>query len=531
MDFKTTILNYFNLSKEDYTFLTRPIENIKLPSFDNFIGIDIANDIIKEAMKNGDKIVIYGDYDCDGIMATSIMVKCFSLMNYKVGYYVPSRYIDGYGLNEKRVEEFYNKGYKLIITVDNGIAQFAAIKRAYELGLKVIITDHHEPQNKLPEVEVILHPTISHYGDIVCCGAYVAFMLASKLLNQQNEYLLSLAAIATISDMMELKSYNRDIVRLGIYFMNKNHYKTIDKLAEYTEIDENVIGLKIAPKINAVGRMIENTSINYLIEYFVDDKSSRFEAIYQFIESTNDTRKELTSSSIKSIDVLPSSSCIMLTTDLKEGIIGLVANNLMNKYLKPTIVFTYDSQNKEILKGSARSKKGLAINKFFLENNDILLTSGGHEQAGGLSLLKDNFDELKKRFEKYAYEHHFLEEQEDYVEINITDINEDNYLFLKALSPFGEGFKMPLLKINNISVHSLTYAKSKMHILYHLSINQKIIGFNYSEQSLENYDFINVFGTLSYSYFNNKKSFDYQIKKITDKDNRVIQNDKTKTVI
>lgn len=135
-----------------------------------------AKNIINEAIKHDDKIVIYGDYDCDGIMSTSIMLKCFNMLNYRVGYYVPSRYIDGYGLNEKRVQDFYEKGYKLIITVDNGIAQFEAIKKAYELGMKVIVTDHHEQQENLPEAEVILHPIISNYGNVVCCGAYVAFM-------------------------------------------------------------------------------------------------------------------------------------------------------------------------------------------------------------------------------------------------------------------------------------------------------------------------------------------------------------------
>ena len=293
MDFKIKLLNYFNINEKLYKELSKPVNELTLPNPNKFEGMEKAKNIINEAIKHDDKIVIYGDYDCDGIMSTSIMLKCFNMLNYRVGYYVPSRYIDGYGLNEKRVQDFYEKGYKLIITVDNGIAQFEAIKKAYELGMKVIVTDHHEQQENLPEAEVILHPIISNYGNVVCCGAYVAFMLASSLLNKCDKYLLSLASIATISDMMPLKEYNRDIVRLGIYYMNNNHYYPISLLADNSAIDENVIGLKIAPKINAVGRMIETTSINSLIEYFVTNNKERIDTIYNFINETNEKLKEI----------------------------------------------------------------------------------------------------------------------------------------------------------------------------------------------------------------------------------------------
>ncbi len=522
MDFKTKLLNYFNINDEQYKELTKPIEEIILPSYNNFNDMKKATEIIKKAMSNNDKIVIYGDYDCDGIMSTSIMVKCFNMLNYRIGYYIPSRYIDGYGLNAKRVQDFYDKGYKLIITVDNGIAQFEAIQKAYDLGMKVIVTDHHERQEILPDVEAILHPIISNYGNVVCCGAYVAFMLASSLLNKYDEYLLSLASMATISDMMPLVSYNRDIVRLGIYYMNKNNYYSIRLLSEESIIDENVIGLKMAPKINAIGRMIENTSINVLVEYFTTQNKERIDLIYNFINETNEKRKLLTRSSADKVHVEDNVHGIIAVTELKEGIIGLTANALMNKYNLPAIVLTKDHLDSNIYKGSARSKKGLAINKFFLENKDIFITSGGHEQAGGLSLETKNIEDLKVRFEEYALNNPFIEEKEDYLDISITDINKDNYNFIRTLSPFGEGFKLPLLKISNIKVSNLAYSKSKLHILYPLSVNQKIIGFNYSKELLDNYDYINIFGSLGYSSFNGKESFDFNIKRITDKDDCII---------
>ncbi|MCH5180437.1 MAG: DHH family phosphoesterase [Erysipelotrichales bacterium] len=522
MNFKEKVLNYFNLNEEEYKYLTRSIDDLSLPSFDNFQDMNKANEIIKKSVASGEKIVIYGDYDCDGIMATSILVKCFQMLDVKVGYYIPSRYIDGYGLNEKRVHDFYEKGYKLIITVDNGIAQFDAIKKANELGMKVIVTDHHEMQDKLPEAEVVLHPLVSNYGEVVCCGAYVAFMLASKLLNRYDEYLLSLASIATISDMMQLKAYNRDIVRLGINMMNKNKYRNITLLTDNDIIDENTIGMKIAPKINAIGRMVENTSVNVLIEFMTTSNIERLEYLANFINDTNEKRKKLTKDTAGNVDVDLTKHSIVLVTDLKEGIIGLLANNLLNKYKKPTIILTKDAHDESILKGSARSKRGLAINEFLLENKDILITSGGHEQAGGLSLYINDLDDFIYRFEEYAKTHPFLEEKEDYLEISITDINEDNYKFLRSLAPFGEGFKLPLLKISDIKVSSLAYSKSRLHILYPLSVNQKIVGFNYSKDLLSNYDYIDIYGELGYSVFNGKESFDFNIKRICDKSDMII---------
>lgn len=522
MNFKEKVLNYFNIDKEEYEYLTRSINDLTLPSFDNFQGMNNANEIIKKSILNGEKIVIYGDYDCDGVMATSILVKCFQILDVKVGYYIPSRYIDGYGLNEKRVHDFYEKGYKLIITVDNGIAQFDAIKKAYELGMRVIVTDHHEMQETLPDAEVVLHPLVSNYGEVVCCGAYVAFMLASKLLNRYDEYLLSLASIATISDMMQLKLYNRDIVRLGINIMNKNKYRNITLLTDNDTIDENTIGMKIAPKINAIGRMVENTSVNVLVEFMTTNNIERLEYLANFINEINEKRKILTKDTASNVEIDPKKESIVLVTDLKEGIIGLLANNLLNKYKKPTIILTKDAHDESILKGSARSKKGLAINEFLLANKDILITSGGHEQAGGLSLYMKDLDAFIYRFEEYAKEHPFLEEKEDYLEISITDINEDNYKFLRSLAPFGEGFKLPLLKISDIKVSSLAYSKSRQHILYPLSVNQKIVGFNYSKELLSNYDYIDIYGELGYSVFNGKESFDFNIKRICDKSDMII---------
>ncbi|MDD3938861.1 MAG: DHH family phosphoesterase, partial [Bacilli bacterium] len=216
MDFLSALLNYYQLNEEQYEFLTRPLTYDDL-RFDRRIrGLEPLLARIHKAIDDKEKIIVYGDYDCDGIMSTSIIVKVFEMLGHTIGYYVPSRYIDGYGLNVKRVEEIAKKGYTLIITVDNGISAFEAISLAKQKGIDTIVVDHHEMQGeKLPDAVSVLHPFVSHLGEYAASGGFMSFVLATALLDRVDPYLLSLAGISTISDMMPLLGYNRDVVRLA----------------------------------------------------------------------------------------------------------------------------------------------------------------------------------------------------------------------------------------------------------------------------------------------------------------------------
>lgn len=513
MTFKDRILDYYNISEEEYNYLTRPLDDIKLPSCDNFKGMDKAKAIIEETMAKKEKIVIYGDYDCDGIMATSILYNCFLKLHYEVGYYIPSRYIDGYGLNEKRVREMKEKGYSLIITVDNGIAQFDAIKVAKELGMKVIVTDHHEAKEELPSCDVILHPIISNYGDVYCCGAYVSYMLATSLLGEDDKYLLSLASIATISDLMELRGYNRDIVRLGLKYLNEENFTPIRLLTKDKVITEKTIGMELAPKINAIGRVIKDTRINILIKYF-SNSVNNIHQVHEFIEQTNSRRKDITSEVFENLQDMSKEQAIVINLNVDEGLIGLVANKLLNEYRCPTVVFTEDCNDSTILKGSARSKNGLALNLAFESLKDLLIVYGGHELAGGLSIKKDNFDEFKNRFLSYASTHPFVENEPKTMTISLLDINEENCSIIESLSPFGNGFPAPTFKISRIKSNEIKYSKDGRHIMTYIGLKQKIVGFNISHTAFEGSEFASLIGTMSKNYFNGTTTVEFRVEQV-----------------
>ncbi|MFA5283787.1 MAG: DHH family phosphoesterase, partial [Bacilli bacterium] len=272
MDFYHKLLNYFSLDEEQYKNLVRPLSDADVPSPNRFDNMDEATERITKAIANDERIFIYGDYDCDGVLATAILVKTFQMMGYKnYGYYIPSRYIDGYAITLEKVRQAKEKGYSLIITVDNGITKTEEVALANELGMDVIITDHHEMAEILPDAIAVIHPKLSSSPEVVTSGATMSFFLATSLLKKVDHYLLSLAGISIISDLMELKGYNRDIVRLMINYVNNEHYDPIVLLCESSDIDENTIGSKFAPKVNAIGRLIEGTNINRLVKYFACD--------------------------------------------------------------------------------------------------------------------------------------------------------------------------------------------------------------------------------------------------------------------
>ena len=221
--FLEKLLDAYNLSYEQYLEMTKEVNYDDLEDPYTFLGIEKAKDRINSAIKNNEKIMIYGDYDCDGFSSVSILVNMFKYLNYpNVGYYIPSRYKDGYGITSAMVDLIHQKGYTLIITVDNGVAQFEALSKAKDYNIDVILTDHHEMINELPPCYTIVHPFLKTNNlNLPECGAYVAFNLSRVVLGRVDDYLLVLAALATISDMMPLVSYNRIIVRMALKLLKE----------------------------------------------------------------------------------------------------------------------------------------------------------------------------------------------------------------------------------------------------------------------------------------------------------------------
>lgn len=511
--FQEKVLNYLKINENDLPSLFKDVSYDDIENPNNFLNIDKAVIRIKKAIENHEKIMIYGDYDCDGISATSIMVKMFSYLNVKVGYYIPSRYLDGYGINLNRAEEILKKGYNLVITVDNGVAAYEPIKFLTDKGIDVILTDHHEITRELPPCYTIVHPDLKIDDNLLKqCGAYVAFMLSIKLLNRIDDYLLVLAMQATISDMMPLISYNRDLVKLGLKIINQHIEYPQRRLSMDTIIDEDSFGFQICPKINAFGRIREDTSVNDMVLFFVTDDKKRQDYLVKEIESVNEERKKLLNFAIKKIDFSLYENCNIIVErfdNISEGVIGLVASKILNEINKPTIVFT-KVHNENVLKGSARSINGFSLSEAFENLKDILLVYGGHEEAGGLSIDEDNYELFKSNINLLCNK--IEVSQCDYISLDKEDVNFDNYQFLKSLSPFGMDFKKPVfyLEIENKNIYFI--GKEKKHIKGYLSSKASFIGFSCAD--MINGNMIKTIGNINYDSFKKQDNVVYQISKI-----------------
>jgi single-stranded-DNA-specific exonuclease len=269
--------------------------------------------------------------------------------------------------------------------------------------------------------------------------------------------------------------------------------------------------MEIAPKVNAVGRMDETTSINRLIKYFTSSSDEDINLYGSFIESINDSRKVLTKEVVESLNSIGDEAGIVLKLDIKEGLIGLIANRLVNEHQVPTIVFTEDSTDKTLLKGSMRSKEGFNITKAFGSLDKYLVTHGGHAFAGGLAIRKGDFEDFKKDFVALADRYRFSEEEIEALPVSLNDINMRNYEILKSFSPFGEGFKEPSLLIKGLKSANLSFISNDKHLSTIIGMNVKLLGFNISRQDINQHQFVDLYGNLQLNEYRGRYTLEFRV--------------------
>lgn len=505
-DFKSKILDYYSLTDKEYDDLAKELSINDLPDFLGYDNIEVCANYLREKVRSKAKILIYGDYDCDGIMSTSIIYLTLKTNDFTPGFYIPYRETDGYGLTKNNIDRFYNLGYRVLVLVDNGITLVDEVEYANSLGMEVVIMDHHTREDVLPNAKFILHPIISNFSKINMSAGSLAFFFSEAYLGFTDEYLLVLGMISTISDLMPLNDKNRIIAKLGIASLNKNKYKNICLLIkkEYGPITERDISMTVAPKINAIGRIVNDSHLFDIVRYFVNFSDTEFiSKTSLWINNVNLSRKQMVSDLIKDnekIDDSNNSIIIVLGNDVKEGLTGLLASRFMDEFNKPTVVLIEEHNNPNIYKGSLRSRNGFNINIILDDLKDILLTYGGHENAGGLSLNKSDYSVFKERFEKAASKHPFVEVNEKYININLSEITKENYDVIDKLSPFGQGFQAPNFEIREVKTNFLQKSRDGKHLITKINPNSSIVYFNY-DKTIFDYEFVNLVGQLSLNYY------------------------------
>lgn len=497
-----------NTYEEVQDFLYADLSNLSNPY--DLKGMSAAVDRIKTAITNQEKVVIYGDYDVDGVCSIVILLECFKKLGLKADYYVPDRFSEGYGLNLEAVKGLASQGFTLAISVDCGITSIDEVQLAKDLGLDFIITDHHTPGDTLPRAIAIINPKLDYNEQAKhLCGAGVAYKLASALSEgilavEEISSWLDLAALATVADIVPLIGDNRIIVKYGLDRITNTKRPGLKALLSATNLDGKIIttwhiGFIIAPRLNAAGRM-ESASLSVAL-LSADDYAEALNIANQLCE-LNNLRKSVEEQILKEailytenhICLKEESILVVAGDNWHQGVIGIVASRLAEKYSRPAIIISWEDDEG---RGSGRSVGDFDLYKALHNCAEHLLHFGGHKLAAGLSLKKEQFTSFKSALLSFNQEFITYTPQKIEIidlEVRLEDINNKLLNELKLLEPFGEGNPLPSFLSRQVEIANHTWVgKNKEHLKCKvLPSNIDAIAFGKTEYAK------NPFGLLKY---------------------------------
>lgn len=436
---------------------------------------------IRQALERKEKIRVYGDYDADGISSTTLMIRLMERLGADYDTYIPHRVQEGYGLNPGALDQAKASGISLIITVDTGISAREEIAYASGLGLDVVVTDHHEPPELLPEAAAVVNPKQPGcpYPFKHLAGVGVAFKLAHALLGEPPLEWLEIAAIGTVADLMPLTDENRAIVKLGLSKMRNTASLGLKALfgiagIERSEVNETHIGFALAPRINASGRL---QHADLAVKLLTTANEQEAEHLAFDLDNLNKERQKLVEEMTREAHALLASRepggpdrrvLVVAGTGWNVGVVGIVASRLLDKYYRPSIVLSIDPET-GLAKGSARSIAGFDIFHALSSASDLMDHYGGHQAAAGLTLHQDKLGELEERLQKLAQE--WLT-AEDLVPVMMADtacsVADANLACLEQLSklaPFGNGNPSPRFMFEGLRIaEKRTMGKEQQHL-------------------------------------------------------------------
>jgi len=467
-------------------------ESQDLPSpMDEFADLAKSVELIQEAIADEEQIAICGDYDADGMTSTALLLRALKHLGANVDYAIPSRMKDGYGINNRIVEEFAENGVGLILTVDNGISALEPVTRAIELGLSVIITDHHDLPATLPPADAILNPKLltdsSPYKGLAGVGvAYILAIAAAQSLGKLKGLtnpIMELFTLGTIADLAPLTGVNRRWLKRGLRALPNSQLLGIQALMGVAGIDETQkqlkpddIGFRLGPRINAVGRIGDPQMV---IELLTTDNLLIAQARADQCEQTNQKRRLLCEQIEKEAIALVENTpipwkrdrvLVVVAAGWHHGVIGIVASRLVERYGVPVFIGTYEDHEEEVeadaeeekpatprmIRGSARSIDEFNVFDALTHCDDLLGKYGGHRAAGGFSFLADNLEAVKQRLSEFAHKCLEVEHLKPLVKIdaqaNLGQVDYELYQQIESLQPWGIGNSTPVFWTPNVRV-------------------------------------------------------------------------------
>ena len=439
-----------------------------------------AVELILATISRQEKILVYGDYDVDGVTATTLMVEALKLAGAKeVETMLPDRFIDGYGMSKRAVEEATSRQVKLVITVDCGSNNSEVIKELKQAGILTIVTDHHEVMGELPEAEAIVNPkrtdlteeeqaAIKEAGLCDLAGVGVAFMVAlalvaaGKIRQGQEKWMLDLVLVGTLCDAMRLTKINRELTYYGAKVLAKTRrvgLKELMRVVGVTKVSAEAVGFQIGPRLNAGGRM-ESAEIS--LQLLMAESKAEATRLAEELNKLNAGRRAEQNTAIQEIEekcqVELAQPVIVVAGEWHEGVVGIIAGRLVEKYKRPAFALTKVGENEGVYKGSGRSFGEFNLAEMIKACSEVLVGGGGHAGACGVKVTAEQVEQFRKRVNHY-YESLKLENQEKFLAVeaevlaeNLDDFTEELLDELATLEPFGGGNREPIFELNHMEM-------------------------------------------------------------------------------
>ena len=520
--------------KEIKQFLNPQLTDLHKPEL--MSGLAESKQRIEEAIEQGESILVFGDYDADGVTATTILVETLNELGAMCDFYIPNRFTEGYGPNSEAFRQAKSQGFSLVITVDTGIAALEAAETAKEIGLDLIITDHHEVQEELPIAYAIVHPKVSdNYPFKELAGVGVAFKLAHYLLGYFPTQFLDLVAIGTIADLVPLVDENRILVKHGLDVISTTDRPGLQALKEVAsikgDVDEQHVGFGLAPRLNAVGRL---ESAYPAVQLLLTRDQEEAQVLATEINLINQERQEIVSETVEEAIAIVDqtqdvnhSVIVVAKEGWNEGVLGIVASRLVRIYQRPTICLTLKPEE-NIAKGSGRSIAAFDLFANGMEIQDQMIRFGGHAQAIGMTTQLEQVDQLRVSLNDLASQklkpEDFKEQLNIELALDIDQLAIKTVTQINQLAPFGMANPKPYFLLKGQPKELKQIGAKKNHLKFSLEQDEgklSSIGFGIGDYlaKISPNDELEVVGELQINEWNGTRSLQLLVKdlQVTDR--------------
>ncbi|MDP4095200.1 single-stranded-DNA-specific exonuclease RecJ [Paenibacillus sp. P96] len=500
------------------------------------LGMEKAIPRIREALERKEHILIYGDYDADGVSSTALMIHLMKRLGASYDIYIPHRSNEGYGLHNHALDWAHQQGVSLAITVDTGISAVEQIAYASALGMDVIVTDHHEPPAVLPEAYALINPKLPGcpYPFKGLAGVGVALKLAQAILGEVPAEWFEIAAIGTVADLMPLHDENRTIVRRGIESMRASAFPGIESLLQISGVDMAAvssvnIAFALAPRINASGRL---DHAGRAVALLTTEDAEEADKLAHELDLLNKERQQVVNDIVhQAVDMLEAKMngsglppvIVLAGEGWNVGVVGIVASKLLERYYRPTIILDMDPETGNC-KGSARSIPGLDIYEALTDCKELMHHFGGHPSAAGMSLHRDELELFEQSLHRFAtarlLPEHFVPVAEADAECRLGELNVSVAEQLELMQPFGMANPSPRLVLRKLQLREARkMGKEKNHLKLVLEQDGStldVVAFGRGELAdfLQPGSLVDVLGELSINEWNGKRSLQLMLQDI-----------------